>query len=51
MHTINIKIQEHAYESYAKYLIVNPNDQRICEIAQDEMNHANELKEAIPLIS
>ena len=48
---INIKIEEHAYETYAKYLTVNPNDQRIREIAQDEINHANELKEAIALIS
>ena len=47
----NIKIEEHAYEAYAKYLSVNPSDQRIREIAQDEINHANELKEAIALIS
>ena len=43
---INIKIEEHEYET-----TVNPNDQRIREIAQDEINHANELKEAIALIS
>ena len=48
---INIKIEEHAYETYEKYLSVNPSDQRIREIAQDEINHANELKEAIALIS
>ena len=48
---INIKIEEHAYETYVKYLSVNPSDQRIREIAQDEINHANELKEAIALIS
>ena len=48
---INIKIEEHAYDTYSKYLAVNPNDQRIREIAQDEINHANELKEAIALIS
>tara|TARA_Y100001968_G_scaffold244133_1_gene228100 strand:+ start:543 stop:1046 length:504 start_codon:yes stop_codon:yes gene_type:complete len=47
---INIKIEEHAYETYAKYLNIYPNDQRIREIAQDELNHANELKEAIALI-
>ena len=51
MHTINIKIEEQAYETYAMYLTVNPNDQRIREIAQDEINHANELKEAVALIS
>ena len=48
---INIKIEEHAYETNANCLIVNPNDQRIGEIAQDEINHANELKESIALIS
>ncbi len=48
---INIKIEEHAYESYAKYLGVNPNDQRISEIPQDDINHPNELKEAVALIS
>ena len=46
-----IKIDQHAYETYAKDLTVNPYDQRILEIAQDEINHANELKEAIALIS
>ena len=35
-YNINIKIEEHAYETYAKYLNVNTNDQRIREIAQDE---------------
>ena len=48
---INIKIKKHAYETYAKNITVKPNDQRIREIAQDEINHANELKEAIALIS
>ena len=37
---INIKIEEHAYETYEKYLAVNLNDMRIREIAQDEINHA-----------
>ena len=46
-----MKIEEHAYYNYSKYLEVNPNDKRIREIAQDEINHANELKEAIALIS
>tara|TARA_B100001029_G_scaffold73780_1_gene60285 strand:+ start:251 stop:487 length:237 start_codon:yes stop_codon:yes gene_type:complete len=38
---INMKIDWHAYETYAKYLTVNPNDQRILDIAQDEINHVN----------
>ena len=48
---INLKIEEHAYKTYAKYLSNNPNDQRIRDIAQDEIKHANELKEAIALIN
>ena len=48
---INIKIEEHPYETYAKYFTVNQNDQRIRQMAQEEINHANELKEAIALIS
>ena len=48
---INIKIEEPKYETYAKHLTVNLNDQRIREIDEDEINHANELKEAIALIS
>ena len=32
------------------YLAVNPNDQNMREIAQDEINQANELKETIALI-
>jgi len=31
---VNIKIEEHAFETYSKYLIDNPNDQKIKEIAQ-----------------
>ena len=48
---INIKIEEHAYDSYEKYLTVNTNDHRIREIAHDEINYANELKEAISLLT
>ena len=51
VYDINIKIEEHAYETYAKYLVVNPSDQGIREIAQNDINHANELKGAIALIS
>ena len=48
---INIKIEEHAYDSYEKYLTVKTNNHRIREIAQDEINHAKELKETISLLS
>ena len=34
---MNIKIEEHECETYIKYLTVNTNDQRICEIAKDEI--------------
>ena len=47
---LNMKIEEHAYETYSKYLVKNPFDKRIIEIAQDELNHAQELKEAMLLI-
>ena len=47
---VNIKIEEHAFETYSKYLVKNPFDKRITEIAQDELNHAEELKEAMALI-
>ena len=48
---LNMKIEEHAYETYSKYLEENPHDHRIIEIAKDELNHAAELKEAMFLIS
>tara|TARA_B100001989_G_scaffold217686_1_gene168912 strand:+ start:286 stop:795 length:510 start_codon:yes stop_codon:yes gene_type:complete len=48
---LNMKIEEHAYETYSKYLEENPLDHRIIEIAKDELNHAAELKEAMFLIS
>ena len=48
---LNMKIEEHAYETYSKYLEENPRDHRIIEIAKDELNHAAELKEAMFLIS
>ena len=48
---LNMKIEEYAYETYSKYLEENPHDHRIIEIAQDELNHAEELKKAMILIS
>ena len=48
---LNMKIEEHAYETYSKYLIDNPNDQKIKEIAQDELNHVQELNEALSIIT
>jgi len=48
---VNIKIEEHAFETYSKYLIDNPNDQKIKEIAQDELNHVQELSEALSMLN
>ena len=48
---VNIKIEEHAFETYSKYLIDNPNDQKIKEIAQDELNHVQELNEALSMLT
>jgi len=48
---VNIKIEEHAFETYSKYLKDNPNDQKIKEIAQDELNHVQELNEALSMLT
>ena len=45
------KIEEHAFETYSKYLKDNPNDQKIREIAQDELNHVQELNEALSMLT
>ena len=48
---VNIKIEEHAFNTYTKYLKYNPEDQKIKEIAQDELNHVEELNEALAMIT
>ena len=48
---INIKIEEHAFNTYSKYLNKYPNDNRIREIAQDELNHVSELKDSLKIIT
>ena len=48
---VNIKIEEHAFNTYKKYLKDNPNDQKIKEIAQDELNHVEELNQALLLLN
>tara|TARA_R100000455_G_C6260894_1_gene116274 strand:- start:1126 stop:1311 length:186 start_codon:yes stop_codon:yes gene_type:complete len=47
---INMKIEKHAFETYTKYLAYHPEDKKIAEIAQDELNHAKELQHAMSLI-
>ena len=48
---VNIKIEEHAFNTYTKYLKDHPDDQKIREIAQDELNHVEELSEALEMIT
>ena len=47
---INMKIEKHAYETYTKYSAYHPEDIKIAEIAQDELNHAKELKHAMMMV-
>ena len=47
---INMKIEKHAYETYTKYFAYHPLDEKIAEIAQDELNHAKELLQAMTLV-
>ena len=46
---INMKIEKHAFETYTKYSAWHPEDTKIQEIAQDELNHAKELQHAMML--
>ena len=48
---INIKIEEHAFNTYSKYLNQYPNDHKIREIAQDELNHVKELEDSLKMIT
>ena len=48
---VNIKIEEHAYETYSKYLNDFPDDEKIKEIAQDELNHVKELNHALSILN
>ena len=48
---VNIKIEEHAFNTYSKYLADHPDDQKIKEIAQDELSHVNELNQALSMLS
>ena len=47
---INMKIEKHAYETYVKYSAYHPEDKKIAEIAEDELNHARELKLAMSMV-
>ena len=47
---INMKIERHAFETYTKYSAWHPEDTKIAEIAQDELNHAKELQHAMMMV-
>ena len=48
---INMKIEKHAYETYVKYSAYHPEDTKIAEIAQDELDHSRELRKAMLMIA
>ena len=48
---INMKIEKHAYETYVKYSAWHPEDKKIAEIAQDELDHSRELRKAMLMIA
>ena len=48
---INMKIEKHAYETYVKYGAYHPEDIKIQEIANDELEHARELQKAMLMIA
>ena len=48
---INMKIEKHAFETYTKYSAYHPEDIKIAEIAQDELNHAKELQHVMLMIT
>lgn len=47
---VNIKIEEHAFNTYTKYLKEHPEDKKVKEIAQDELHHVEELNNALSMI-
>ena len=46
-----MKIEKHAYETYVKYSAYHPEDEKIIEIANDELKHAKELQLAMSMIT
>tara|TARA_B100000035_G_scaffold106426_1_gene90258 strand:+ start:367 stop:969 length:603 start_codon:yes stop_codon:yes gene_type:complete len=47
---LSYEIEMHAAETYAEYLTRFPDDKKICEIMNDEIQHFQELAEAIRMI-
>ena len=48
---INMKIEKHAFETYTKYSAYHPEDTKIAEIAQDELDHSRELRKAMLMVA
>tara|TARA_Y100000361_G_scaffold69963_1_gene61742 strand:- start:14024 stop:14536 length:513 start_codon:yes stop_codon:yes gene_type:complete len=48
---VSVKVEEHAFETYIKYLATHPEDKEIAAVAQDEWNHKEELENAILLLN
>ena len=48
---INMRIEKHAFETYTKYLAYHPEDKRIAQMDQDELEHSKELQHAMLMIS
>jgi ubiquinol oxidase len=47
---LSYEVEVHAALTYAEYLTRSPDDKKICEIMNDEIQHFQELSEAIRLI-
>ena len=47
---LSYEVEIHAAHTYAEYLTRFPSDKKICEIMNDEVQHFQELAEAIRLI-
>jgi len=47
---LSYEVEIHAAETYAKYLAYNGHDDKILEILNDELHHAQELYEAMRII-
>ena len=45
------EIEKHAYETYVKYGAYHPEDKKIQEIANDELEHSKELHKAMLMIA
>jgi HKD family nuclease len=47
---LSYEVEIHAAETYGKYLAINGNDDKILEILNDEIEHSNELLNAMEII-